>query len=186
VEGIHAIASGRVGRDRLLPGAGFKWAWTGTTSCSSFIGRAAAPAWQGLRATETADGCHQWRATRPARAGDSWISGGTVWHNRETKFCSLFRATLPAGGIKPIPLPARSPYRNAYAARWVRSAQEECLAKLVWFDEASLRRARTEFIDHYHSDETTKKRVTSYCSHTTKWADSPGAECAVVSALAGC
>src|SRR5262249_41872948 len=35
-------------------------------------------------------------------------------HDRDTKFCSLFRATLKAGGIKPIQLPARSPNLNAY------------------------------------------------------------------------
>jgi hypothetical protein len=28
-------------------------------------------------------------------------------HDRDTKFCSLFRATLQASGIKPIPVPAR-------------------------------------------------------------------------------
>ena len=30
-----------------------------------------------------------------------------VLHDRDTKFCSVFRDTLAAGGIKPIPLPAR-------------------------------------------------------------------------------
>jgi putative transposase len=73
-------------------------------------------------------------------------------HGRDTKFCSLFRATLKAGGIKPIPLPARSPNLNAYAERWVRSAREECLTKLVLFGEASLRRALADFIDHYHGE----------------------------------
>ena len=73
-------------------------------------------------------------------------------HDRDSKFCSLFRATLQAGGIKPIPLPARSPNLNAYAERWVRSAKEECLTKLVLFGEASLRRALADFIDHYHEE----------------------------------
>src|SRR5215831_8689327 len=77
-------------------------------------------------------------------------------HDRDTKFCSVFRATLAAGGIKPIPLPARSPNLNAYAERWVRSAKEECLSKLILFGEASLRRALTAFMDHYHGERTTK------------------------------
>jgi putative transposase len=47
-------------------------------------------------------------------------------HDRDTKFCPLFRAALAAGGIKPIQLPARSPNLNAYAERWVRSAKQEC------------------------------------------------------------
>jgi len=37
-------------------------------------------------------------------------------HDRDTKFCSVFRATLAAGGIEPIQLPARSPNLKAYAS----------------------------------------------------------------------
>ena len=73
-------------------------------------------------------------------------------HDRDTKFCPLFRATLAAGGIKPIKLPARSPNLNCYAERWVRSVKDECLSKLILFGEASLRRALAEFIDHYHAE----------------------------------
>jgi len=73
-------------------------------------------------------------------------------HDRDTKFCSVFRTTLRAGGIQPIQLPARRPNLNSYAERWVRSAKEECLSKLILFGEASLRRALTEFIDHFHSE----------------------------------
>jgi putative transposase len=73
-------------------------------------------------------------------------------HDRDTKFCSQFRATLKAGGIQPIQLPARSPNLNAYAEKWVRSAKEECLSKLILFGEASLRRALADFLDHYHAE----------------------------------
>jgi putative transposase len=73
-------------------------------------------------------------------------------HDRDTKFCSLFRATLAAGGIKPIQLPARSPNLNSHAERWVRSVKGECLSKLILFGEASLRRALTDFIDHFHAE----------------------------------
>jgi len=73
-------------------------------------------------------------------------------HDRDTKFCSVFRDTLAAGGIKPIQLPARSPNLNAHAERWVRSVKEECLSKLILFGEASLRRALTEFIEHFHAE----------------------------------
>ena len=38
-------------------------------------------------------------------------------HDRDTKFCSVFRETLKAGGIQPIQLPARSPNLNSYAER---------------------------------------------------------------------
>jgi putative transposase len=73
-------------------------------------------------------------------------------HDRDTKFCPLFRATLNSGGIQPIQLPARSPNLNAFAERWVRSAKQECLSKLILFGEASLRRALTEFTAHFHAE----------------------------------
>jgi hypothetical protein len=87
--------------------------------------------------------------------GESWgflDQRRYVLHDRDTKFCLLFRETLKAGGIKPLQLPARSPNLNAYAERWVRSAKEECLSKLILFSEASLRRALIEFIDHFHAE----------------------------------
>ena len=71
-------------------------------------------------------------------------------HDRDTKFCSSFRATLRSGGVQPILLPPRSPNLDAFAKRWVRSIKHECLSKLILFGEASLRRAVTEFLRHYH------------------------------------
>jgi len=43
-----------------------------------------------------------------------------------------------------------STHVNAFAERWVRSIKNECLSKLILFGEASLRRAVTQFIEHYH------------------------------------
>ena len=40
-----------------------------------------------------------------------------VLHDRDTKFCASFRSVLAAGGVKAIPLPARSPNLNAFAER---------------------------------------------------------------------
>ena len=72
-----------------------------------------------------------------------------VLHDRDTKFCEEFRETLATGGVKCLQLPARSPNLNAFAERWVRSAKEECLSKLILFGEGSLRRALSHFQDHY-------------------------------------
>jgi hypothetical protein len=79
-------------------------------------------------------------------SGGIWISGAYALHDRDTKFCALFRATLQSGGIQPIQLPARSPNLNAFAERWVRSVKQACLSKLILFGEVSLRRAFAEFI----------------------------------------
>ena len=75
-----------------------------------------------------------------------------VLHDRDTKFCASFRSVLAAGGVKTIPLPARSPNLNAFAERWVRSAKEECLSKLILFGERPLTRTLAEFSAHYHGE----------------------------------
>jgi transposase InsO family protein len=75
-----------------------------------------------------------------------------VLHDRDTKFCASFDSILAAAGVKPLKLPARSPNLNAFAERWVRSAKEECLSKLILFGEGSLKRALSEFVDHFHAE----------------------------------
>jgi putative transposase len=75
-----------------------------------------------------------------------------VLHDRDAKFCAEFRETLAAGGMKCLRLPPCSPNLNALAERWVRSVKEECLSKLILFGEASLRKALTQFQEHYHSE----------------------------------
>jgi hypothetical protein len=40
----------------------------------------------------------------------------------------------------------------AFAARWVRPVKEECLSHLILFGERSLRKALTQFQQHYHSE----------------------------------
>ena len=75
-----------------------------------------------------------------------------VLHDRDTKFCALFRDTVAAAGVKCLALPARSPNLNAFAERWVRSVKEECLSRLILFGERSLWRALTQFTEHYHAE----------------------------------
>jgi putative transposase len=53
---------------------------------------------------------------------------------------------------KALTLPPRSPNLNAFAERWVRSVKQECLSRLMLFGEGSLKRALTEFTQHYHSE----------------------------------
>lgn len=53
---------------------------------------------------------------------------------------------------EPLVLPARSPNLNAYAERWVRSVKEECPSKVILFGERSLRRALSEYVEHFHAE----------------------------------
>jgi transposase len=73
-------------------------------------------------------------------------------HDRDTKFTRSFQAILISGRVEPLTLPARSPNLNAHAERWVRSVKEECLAKVILFGERSLRRALSEYVDHFHAE----------------------------------
>ena len=73
-------------------------------------------------------------------------------HDRDTKYTQSFRAVIASGRLEPLVLPARSPNLNAYAERWVRSVKEECLSKVILFGERSLRRALSEYVEHFHAE----------------------------------
>jgi putative transposase len=67
-------------------------------------------------------------------------------HDRDTKYTHSFQAIIESGHVKTLVLPARSRNLNAYAERWMRSARDECLSKLILLGEHSLRRARVTLI----------------------------------------
>ncbi len=73
-------------------------------------------------------------------------------HDRDSKYSQSFRAIIASGQIEPLSLPARSPNLNAYSERWVRSVKEEGLSKVILFGERSLRRALSEYVEHYHAE----------------------------------
>ena len=70
--------------------------------------------------------------------------------DRDTKYTDQFRKLVQDGGTNVIRLPPRSPNLNAYAERFVRSIKEECLNRMIFIGQASLRRAVSEFMEHYH------------------------------------
>jgi putative transposase len=47
---------------------------------------------------------------------------------------------------------AKSPNLNAHQERFHRSLKEECLDRMIFFGEKSLRNAVREFLAHYHSE----------------------------------
>ena len=74
--------------------------------------------------------------------------------DRDAKFSSGFDMIFRSAGIEPMPLPPRSPNLNAFAERFVRSIKDECLDRMIFFGEASLRHAVTEYVEHYHHERT--------------------------------
>jgi len=72
--------------------------------------------------------------------------------DRDTKYSEQFRRLIEDGGTKVIRLPPMSPNLNAYAERFVRSIQYECLDRMIFVGQASLRRAVREYVEHYHRE----------------------------------
>ena len=75
-----------------------------------------------------------------------------VLMDRDGKFCPAFRDLLNGEGAQPLQLPPRSPDLNAYIERFMRSLKDECLSRMIFFGEKSLRRAVTAFLKHYHAE----------------------------------
>lgn len=57
-----------------------------------------------------------------------------------------------------IRLPPMSRNLNAYAERFVRSIKDECLNRMIFVGPASLRRAVTEYMEHYHAERNHQGR----------------------------
>jgi transposase InsO family protein len=72
--------------------------------------------------------------------------------DRDGKYMDQFRRLIRDSGTTVIRLQPRSPNLNAYAERFVRSIKEECLNRMIFVGQASLRRAVREFIVHYHQE----------------------------------
>jgi len=65
-------------------------------------------------------------------------------HDRETKFCALFRATLASGGMQPIQFAGAQPKSECLCRTLeARSVNEECVSNLTLF---------TEFTEHFHTE----------------------------------
>jgi putative transposase len=84
---------------------------------------------------------------------DGFLKGKRyVLMDRDGKFCPAFRAILKNEDIEPVQLPPRSPDLNAYIERFNRSLKEECLDRMIFFGERSLRKAIKMFLEHFHAE----------------------------------
>jgi transposase InsO family protein len=72
--------------------------------------------------------------------------------DRDSKFSWAFRDLLDDSGVEIVRLPPRSPNLNAYAERFVKSIKDECLNRMIFFGERSLRKATLEYTAHYHAE----------------------------------
>ena len=72
--------------------------------------------------------------------------------DRDTKYSQQFRRLVQDSGTNVIRLPPMSPNLNAYAERFVRSIKDECLDRMIFVGQGSLRRAVVECMTHYHAE----------------------------------
>lgn len=55
-------------------------------------------------------------------------------------------------GIEPVLLPPQSPNLNAHLERFFGSLKSECLERMIFFGERSLRNAAVLYVDHHHHE----------------------------------
>lgn len=72
--------------------------------------------------------------------------------DRDGKFSPQFKRVLKDTGVEPILCPRQAPNCNAYAERFALSIKSECLGRMIFFGEASLRKAIGEYLVHYHAE----------------------------------
>jgi len=63
-----------------------------------------------------------------------------------------FRVTLEQTGVEAVRLPPRSPNLNPHIERFMRTAKEECLGRMIFFGESSLKAAVVGFLAHDHAE----------------------------------
>jgi len=69
-------------------------------------------------------------------------------HDHDSKFTHSFDTVFEADGIEIVNIPYQAPNANAIAERWVRSVREECLDKVIIFNERHLRRVLHEYVEY--------------------------------------
>jgi transposase len=72
--------------------------------------------------------------------------------DRDSKFSAQFTQILKAAGVDVIRTPRQAPNCSADAERFVLSIKSECLQRMIFFGQASLRRAITQCLDHYQRE----------------------------------
>ena len=78
-----------------------------------------------------------------------------VLMDRDANFSFAFRRVLENAGVQPVQpvqLPARSPDLNSHLERFHLSIKSECLSRMIFFGEQTLRRAVKSYLTHYHEE----------------------------------
>jgi transposase InsO family protein len=72
--------------------------------------------------------------------------------DRDAHFSAAFRTILKDAGVTPLRLPPKSPNLNAHLERFHLFIKTECLDRMIFFGEQSLRNAVRQYLIHYHRE----------------------------------
>src|SRR5450432_166640 len=71
--------------------------------------------------------------------------------DNDKKFTTGFDAVFGSEGIDVIPTPIRAPNANAFMERWIRSARDECLDKLLIINQTHLRHVMRDYVVFFNT-----------------------------------
>ena len=81
---------------------------------------------------------------------DGFLLGKThIVIDRDTKFLPFRDFLEHDTDMEPVLTPPRSPNCNAHIKRFMLSLKSKCLNRMIFFGEASLRKALVQFEEHY-------------------------------------
>jgi putative transposase len=119
------------------------WTWRGlVTFYTVFVIKLASRRVQILGSTPHPDEAFMRQVARTLTMADAG-KGRVLICDRDAKWSAAVRTRRA---------PYHAPNANAYAERFVRSIQEECLDRLIPIGECHFRRAVAEFVAHYHRE----------------------------------
>ena len=81
--------------------------------------------------------------------------------DRDANFSQAFRAILKQADVEPVQLPARSSDLNSHLERFHLSIKSECLSRMIFFGEQTLRWA-VKYLTHYHEEQSS---IVGQCHH---------------------
>jgi putative transposase len=87
----------------------------------------------------------------PSRDGQERLLDDVVCA-RDRKASLAVRQRLEESRVRVVRTPFQAPNANAYAERFVRSINHECLNRVIPFGERHLRQTLAEFVEHYHRE----------------------------------
>ena len=105
--------------------------------------------------------------------------------DRDSNFRCAFRTILNEADVEPVRLHARSPNLNSHLERFHLSLKSECLDRMIFCGESSLRNAVGQFRSHFHG-ERNDRGLGNKIIDPREEVGQPDGEIECREALAGC